>query len=153
MKNNQEGQREIRNSLKRRHPLFAVASALEKKNGLVLTKLHQSIDIKTIKLSNFKKYSDAEVRFEVLAALKANLFIPNDNITIKVDKGWVTLNGDLPYNYQREATKSAVKNLRGVKYLTINIKTKSHLNRPTSKFTDFAGPIFIKPNDRLPILR
>ena len=76
MKNNQEGQRENRNSLKRRHPLFAVTSALEKKNGLVLTKLHQSIDIKTIKLSNIKKYSDAEVRFEVLAALKSEPFHP-----------------------------------------------------------------------------
>jgi hypothetical protein len=142
MKNNQEGQREIQNSLKRRLPLYAVASALDKKNGLVLIKSHQSIEIKTKKASNFKKYSDAEVRFEVLAALKANLSIPNDNITVKVENGWVTLNGDLPYIYQREATKRAVKGLSGVKCVTIHIKTKSHLNRQTSKLTDFTGSIF-----------
>jgi hypothetical protein len=59
-----------------------------------------------------------------------------------VEHGWVTLNGDLPYNYQREATKYAIKELDGVKCVTINIKTKSHLNRPTSKLVDFAVPIF-----------
>lgn len=142
MKNNQEVQRDLQNSVKWMHKLHLSELEMKDKNELVLTNLHQSLETNVLKSSNFKRYSDAEVETEVLAALFANRSIPTDNITIKVDKGWVTLNGDLPYNYQLEATKSAVKNLRGVKCLTINIKTKSHLNRPTSKLTDFADPIF-----------
>jgi len=141
MKNNQEVQRYLQNSVKWMHKLHVLELELKEKNGLVLTKLHQSVEAKATKFSNFKQFSDAEVETEVLSALNANHSIPTDNITVKVDNGWVTLNGDLPYNYQREATKSAVKNLRGVKCLTINIKTKSHLIQPTSKFADFAESI------------
>lgn len=142
MKNNQEVQRDLQNSVKWMHKLYVLELELTEKNGLVLKKSDQALETIALELSNFKQYSDAEVETEVLAALFANHSIPAGTITIKVDKGWVTLNGVLPYNYQREATKSAVKNLRGVKCLTINIKTKSHLNRPTSKFADFAEPIF-----------
>lgn len=142
MKNNQEVQRDLQNSVKWMHKLHVLELALKEKNGLVLTKSDESLQTIALESSNFKHYSDAEVRCEVLAALKANLSIPNDNITVKVENGWVTLNGELPYNYQREATKCAVKGLNGVKCVTIHIKTKSHLNRPTSKLTDFAPPIF-----------
>jgi hypothetical protein len=142
MKNNQEVQRDRQNSVRWMHKLHVLELVLKEKNGLVLTKLHQSLETNALKSSNFKQFSDAEIEMEVLAALHANRSIPTDNITVKVDKGWVTLNGDLPFNYQREATKSAVKNLSGVKCLTINIKTKSYMNPASSKFADLAAPIF-----------
>lgn len=142
MKNNQEVQRNVQNSVKWMHKSHVLELELKERKRLVLNKLHQSIETNEFKSPNYKQYSDAEVRFEVLAALHANHSIPTGTITVKVDKGWVTLNGDLPYNYKREATKGAIKNLRGVKCLTINIRTKSHLNRQTSKLTDFTGSIF-----------
>ncbi len=157
MKNNQEVQIDIQNSVKWVRKLHALALGVKAKNGLVsikrerdispkkiesrrtsldLTKENQLTENKEIGSPNFKQKSDAEVAFEVLAALKANTSVPNDTITVKVDKGWVTLNGDLPFNYQREATKSAVKNLGGVKCVTINIRTKSHLNNSIEKIPD-----------------
>jgi VCBS repeat-containing protein len=57
--------------------------------------------------------------------LQWNWNVPNDTIKVKVENGWVTLDGDLAWNYQRESAKNAVKNLEGVKGITNNIKIKS----------------------------
>ena len=44
---------------------------------------------------------------------------------VKVEKGWVTLDGQLHWYYQKEAAKDAVKNLLGVKGIWDNIKIRS----------------------------
>ena len=40
-------------------------------------------------------------------------------------KGWVTLDGELTWNYQREAAKNAIKNLLGVVGVSNNITIKA----------------------------
>lgn len=74
--------------------------------------------------SSFVKTS-LEIANEVLAALKSNWSVPEDKVTVKVEDGWVTLEGELPWNYQKEAAKSATTYLAGVKGVTNNIKIKS----------------------------
>jgi osmotically-inducible protein OsmY len=69
--------------------------------------------------------SDVEVAHEALMALKLNHSVPNDKIIVKVENGRVTLSGELPWNYQREAATKAVNYLIGVKALTNNIVIKS----------------------------
>ena len=72
--------------------------------------------------------TNAEIANEVLNALKSNWSVPKDKVKVKVEDGWVTLEGELPWNYQKEAAKSAVNYLTGVKGVTnnINIKSESH---------------------------
>jgi len=72
--------------------------------------------------------TDVEVATEALEALKANYCVPDDKVTIKVEDGWVILEGELPWNYQREAAKKAVHVLKGVKGVKNNIKIKSESN-------------------------
>jgi len=74
--------------------------------------------------SSFVKNS-LEIANEVLAALKSNWSVPEDKVTVKVEDGWVTLEGELPWNYQKQAAKSAIIYLAGVKGVTNNIKIKS----------------------------
>ena len=69
--------------------------------------------------------TNLEVANSVLAALNSNWSVPKDKVTVKVEDGWVTLEGQLPWNFQREAAKSAVNFLSGVKGVTNNIKIKS----------------------------
>jgi osmotically-inducible protein OsmY len=69
--------------------------------------------------------TNLEVANAVLAALNSNWSVPKDKVTVKVEDGWVTLEGQLPWNFQREAAKSAVNFLSGVKGVTNNIKIKS----------------------------
>lgn len=72
--------------------------------------------------------SNLDIANEVLTALKANVSIPNEKVTVKVEDGWVTLAGELPWNYQKDAAKHAVNILTGVKgvFNNITIKSESH---------------------------
>ncbi len=83
--------------------------------------------------SNWTK-TDTEVANEVFSALRSNYKIPNDKVTIKVEKGWVTLEGELPCNYQRQAAKNAVSNVSGVKGVFTYIKIKSESNNEMEKY-------------------
>jgi len=65
---------------------------------------------------------------EVLTVLKSNWEVPNDKITVKVEDGWVTLEGKLHWNYQKEAAKRAINYLTGVKGVTNNITIKSKIH-------------------------
>ena len=81
----------------------------------------------TIKYNNHSK-NDNEVAVEVLKALESSWSVPDDKVKVKVENGWVTLDGELPWNYQREAAKSAINYLLGVKGITNNIKIKSEVH-------------------------
>jgi osmotically-inducible protein OsmY len=69
--------------------------------------------------------TDAEITSEILIGLKSNCTIPEDKITVIVDDGWVTLEGELPWDYQRVAAKNVVNFLKSIKGVTNNIKIKS----------------------------
>jgi osmotically-inducible protein OsmY len=60
------------------------------------------------------KKDDNEIAIEAVNALKWNWQVPKDKIKVKVEKGWVTLDGELEWNYQKEAAQKAVKNILGV---------------------------------------
>lgn len=72
--------------------------------------------------------TDDVIAREVLNALVRHWQIPNDKIKVKVEAGWVTLEGELSWNYEREAIKKTVANLLGVKGVHCNMKIK-----PSSK--------------------
>lgn len=83
-----------------------------------------------VKFPNSWFKSDAEVAKEVLVAFKSNYSIPDENIKIKVEDGWVTLEGELPWNYQKEEAVRIVKYLTGVKGVINKIKIKSEMDDP-----------------------
>nr|WP_315250700.1 BON domain-containing protein [uncultured Flavobacterium sp.] len=86
----------------------------------------------TIKYNDFLK-NDNDIANEILKALSNNWSVPKDVIKVKVEDGWVTLDGELPWNYQRDAAKSAVNYLIGVKGITNNIKIKSEVSDAVEK--------------------
>ncbi len=77
--------------------------------------------------------TNGEIADEVLAALKANWTVPNDKVMVKVENGWITLEGELPWNFQKEAAKKTVNYLLGVKGVTNNITIKSNTNEAIEK--------------------
>ena len=78
-----------------------------------------------VKFSSFGKKHDNEIAIEVLNAFKRNWSVPNDKVKVKVENGWSTLEGELEYNYQRDAAKDAVKNLPSETGVSNNITIKS----------------------------
>ena len=72
--------------------------------------------------------TDAEIANQVVNALKWNWEIPNDAVKVQVENNWVTLEGSLQWNYQREAVKNLVNNLSGIRGINnkMTIKTELH---------------------------
>ncbi|MBD1393014.1 BON domain-containing protein [Mucilaginibacter glaciei] len=68
--------------------------------------------------------TDNEIAIEAINALKNNGQIPHDRVKVKVENGWVTLEGNLPWNYQKEAARDAVRHLDGVKVFTNDIRVQ-----------------------------
>jgi osmotically-inducible protein OsmY len=62
--------------------------------------------------------SDADIARAVLEALTWDSMVPDDRVRVTVDKGWVSLEGTVEWNHQREAAGRAVRNLRGVRGLS-----------------------------------
>jgi osmotically-inducible protein OsmY len=146
MKNNAELQLDVQNAIKWEPLLHAAEIGVTVKDGIVsLSGVVDSYVKKTEAECAAKKVigvkaivenievvfphswnkTDVEVAQEVITALTANYSVPNDKISVKVEKGWVSLSGELPWNYQRDAAFESVRHLTGVKGVTNSIKIKS----------------------------
>ncbi len=64
---------------------------------------------------------DSDIAAAALDALRWNVTLPKDKVKVTVAKGWLTLQGDLEWDFQRRAAFDAVRNLRGVRGVTDNI--------------------------------
>lgn len=75
---------------------------------------------------DFKK-TDKEIAKAVVDALEWNSSIPEEDLTIKVEDGWVYLSGEVKWEYQKNAAKRAVESLLGVKSVINNISIKQEV--------------------------
>lgn len=71
--------------------------------------------------------SDTDIARAVATALSWHSAVQEDRIRIKVEKGVVTLDGDVEWNYQRTAAADAIRNLNGVKWVNNAIVVKPAL--------------------------
>jgi len=70
--------------------------------------------------------TDAKIARQVINAFKWSSAIPHDSVTVTVESGWVTLQGEVAWNHQKEAAKKAVINLIGVKGVINTIAIRSN---------------------------
>lgn len=59
--------------------------------------------------------SDTDLAKEAADALKSSVLVPADRVKVRVENGWVTLNGQVTWDYQRRAAERAVRDLPGIK--------------------------------------
>lgn len=78
----------------------------------------------TIKLPGGAERSDADIAQSVLSGLRFNVAVPPDRIQVTVENGWVTLDGEAEWQYQKSAAENAIKYLMGVKGVTNRISIK-----------------------------
>jgi osmotically-inducible protein OsmY len=77
-----------------------------------------------VRLPGSDERPDPEIARDAVAAIKNRLPLAADNIKVVVKDRWVTLEGEVEWNYQREAAENAVRWLRGVRGVTNLIKVK-----------------------------
>jgi osmotically-inducible protein OsmY len=77
-----------------------------------------------VRLPNIDQRPDPEIARDAIAQIKNELPNAWDKIRVVVRKGWVTLEGEVEWNYQRERAEEAVKRVVGVTGVTNSIEVK-----------------------------
>lgn len=80
-----------------------------------------------VQLSPTDRRSDGDIASAAEAALKWHAQIPDDRIKVMVEKGWVTLSGEVDWGYQRDAAERTVRPLTGVVGVTNTVSVKARL--------------------------
>jgi osmotically-inducible protein OsmY len=75
-----------------------------------------------VRLSGDKKRNDDEIAQRALSILAWNTTIPSSGIRVQVSGGWVTLSGNVSWNYQRRAAENEIRKLGGVTGVTNDIR-------------------------------
>ncbi|WP_428659879.1 BON domain-containing protein [Runella sp.] len=154
MKTNEDLQKDVQEAIKWEPLLNAAEIGVTAKDGIViLTGIVDSYAKKSeaesaaknvvgvkavvenikIQFSSTWSKNDSEIANEVINAFNWNWEIPQEKVKVKVEDGWVTLEGELHWNYQKDAAKKAVSNLLGVKGVTNSIKIKAETNDEIEK--------------------
>lgn len=77
-----------------------------------------------VKLDPGHRRSDSEIAAAAKSAFKWHAQIPLDRIQVQVEKGWVTLSGEVEWEYQRREAEKAVRPLTGVVGVSNSIQIK-----------------------------
>ncbi len=83
--------------VKRVHGVVAVANDIE------------------VRLPAVDQRPDPDIARDAIARLRSELPLSADNIKILVKDGWLTLEGSVEWNYQRDLAESAVRRVSGIK--------------------------------------
>lgn len=77
-----------------------------------------------VKLGAGGKRTDGDIAEAAVNALKWNTKVPDEKIQVKVEDAWITLDGEVEWDYQRASARLSVENLLGVVGVTNNLKVR-----------------------------
>ncbi|MCL4258406.1 MAG: BON domain-containing protein [Anaerolineales bacterium] len=81
-----------------------------------------------VKLPFSSERTDEDIARAAVRALEYDSVVPSEGIKVTVGNGWITLEGQVAWNYQKKAAESAVRHLTGVKGVTNLITVKPHVS-------------------------
>ena len=81
-----------------------------------------------VQLAFDKKRTDDQIAAAAIDRLAWDAAIPSDAIKVKVEKGWVTLTGEVNWYFEKEAAELNVGKLLGVIGVSNQIAIKAHVN-------------------------
>ena len=79
-----------------------------------------------VRLPSVDERPDPEIARDAVAAIKSQLPISSENIKVIVKDGWVTLEGQAEWQYQRSTAENSVRRIKGVKGVSNLIQLKPH---------------------------
>jgi osmotically-inducible protein OsmY len=68
-----------------------------------------------VRLASSDEHTDADIAKAAVRALEWDAFVSIDRLDVTVSKGWVTLKGEVEWNYQKQDAERVVRRLQGVK--------------------------------------
>ncbi|MBV8502338.1 MAG: BON domain-containing protein [Paucibacter sp.] len=98
---------------------WAVEKALNRIQGVRAAALELDV-----RLSPDHKRGDTDIAKAAQWALEWHSQVPPDAVRVTVDKGWLTLQGEVEWSFQRDSAIKAVRNLKGVLGVSSEITLK-----------------------------
>jgi osmotically-inducible protein OsmY len=89
---------------------FAIERAVQRVEGVKAVAVELDV-----KLAPNHERSDSEIAEAIERSFEWHTLVPADRIRVKVEKGWVTLTGEVSWDYQRSSADNAVRTLTGVR--------------------------------------
>jgi osmotically-inducible protein OsmY len=80
-----------------------------------------------VKLPGSLIRNDEDIAKAIINQFEWSTLVPHEKIKAKVSSGWVTLYGEVPWEYQRKAAEKLVRELAGVKFISNKIEIKPKL--------------------------
>lgn len=77
-----------------------------------------------VRLRGSSQRTDADIAAAAVRALQWDAFLSADKIDVSVSKGWVTLKGQVEWQYQKQEAERVVRRLAGVTGVTNLIVVK-----------------------------
>lgn len=81
-----------------------------------------------LKLPTTSERTDEEIAAAAVRAIDSDALLDSKNLHVTVSKGWVTVSGEVEWNFQKEDAERLLRRLWGVKGVTNLITVKA---RPT----------------------
>lgn len=86
-----------------------------------------------VKLPAFGERNDGDIAESAANMLAWATSVPDDAVKVKVEGGWVTLSGEVEWQFQKQAAADAVRYLAGVKGISDLIAIKPKANKSVVK--------------------
>ena len=78
-----------------------------------------------VRIGEQAKRTDTDIAHAAVNVIAWDATVPQNQVTVTVDDGWVSLNGMVDSNFQRVAAERAVRSLRGIRGVFNNITLKT----------------------------
>jgi osmotically-inducible protein OsmY len=79
-----------------------------------------------VRMPSVDERPDPEIARDAVAAIKSQLPISSEKIKVIVKNGWITLEGQVEWHYQRSTAAHAVRRIKGLKGVSNMIQLKPH---------------------------
>lgn len=80
-----------------------------------------------VRLPLAARRSDSDIAAAAQNALHWHALVPHERVKVLAENGWVTLSGEVDWDYERQAARKAVQSLTGVTGVSNNIELKPHI--------------------------
>jgi osmotically-inducible protein OsmY len=77
--------------------------------------------------------TDTDIAHAILSTFEWDVQVPHDRVKVRVEDGWVWIEGDVDWQYQSRAAERAVRNLNGVRGVTNLLQVKAPISVPDVK--------------------
>lgn len=149
MKSNEELQKDVMDAIKWEPLLNAAEIGVTVKDGVVtlsgivnnyskkaeaehaaknVSGVNAVVEKIEIKFDSNEKKNDNNLADEIVHSLKSKWDIPDNKIKVKVENGWITLDGELHWNYQKQTAVRSINSISGITGITNNIVIKSEIH-------------------------